>query len=404
MTSSGLAQVDVADVYKGDRIAATIARSAGGTTFTYTDEYLGDPGPPVASTLPLSNRPVRRDSGSVPPFLAGLLPEGRRLQAVVDAVKTSVDDELSLLLAVGADTVGDVRIVRSGSAPRERAADLPADPSLVEFRSLLAAATDSTTSPLDTALPGVQDKISDSMISFPIKRRKGRAILKLDPSRFPRITANEDFFLSVAARAGFAVPRHELVTDASGRQGLLVHRFDRHTDESGAVTRIAQEDGCQVLDRYPADKYRVTLNVLATRVAELATSPQAAVLDLVLQYAFSWAIGNGDFHAKNYSLQWRPDGIVAATPLYDLVSTIAYPLDQTMAMDLDGRDANFRQRYFVEFGARFDVPSVLTARRLDEMSRRALPSIDGLASIGHDDTTTERMAATITRRFEALAS
>ena len=44
-----------------------------------------------------------------------LLPEGRRLGALRRAVKTSADDELSLLLAVGADAIGDVQVVPSGT-------------------------------------------------------------------------------------------------------------------------------------------------------------------------------------------------------------------------------------------------------------------------------------------------
>ena len=42
----------------------------------------------------------------------------------------------------------------------------------------------------------------------------------------------------------------------------------------------------------------------------------------------------------------------AATPIYDIVSTLPYPLRQHMAMDMDGSDSNFRQSYFVTFGER----------------------------------------------------
>lgn len=53
-------------------------------------------------------------AGAVPPFFAGLLPEGRRLTALRGAVKTSADDELSLLLAVGGSTIGDVTVLPEG--------------------------------------------------------------------------------------------------------------------------------------------------------------------------------------------------------------------------------------------------------------------------------------------------
>lgn len=53
--------------------------------------------------------------GAVPAFFAGLLPEGVRLGVVISSTKTSADDHLTLLLAIGADTVGNVGVVPSGA-------------------------------------------------------------------------------------------------------------------------------------------------------------------------------------------------------------------------------------------------------------------------------------------------
>lgn len=402
MRPSEAVRIEAADIYKGDDLAAQITRRDGGTVFAYTTEYVTSAGVAIASTLPLRSAPFRREGGAVPPFFAGLLPEGARLQAVINAVRTSADDELSLLLAVGHDAVGDVRVVPAGEPPTDVSAEAQMDPTEVVFRDLLARAVSGTSDSLDAALPGVQDKLSDAMISFPIKGARRPAILKLDPTSYPLITANEHFFLTMARSAGFTVPRHELVIDATGEPGLLVQRFDREKGSDGGLVRIAQEDGCQMLDRYPADKYRVAVNDLANRVTALATSPKAAMLDLTLQVAFSWAIGNGDLHGKNYSLQWRTDGITAATPVYDVVSTLPYPLDQHMAMDLDGRNANFKAAFFARFGERFGVPQTLTIRRLGDLADRMAPHVDDLDDIGYDTRTTEVMAAEIVRRIGSL--
>ena len=51
--------------------------------------------------------PTIRPGGGLPPFFAGLLPEGHRLAVLRRDVETSADDELTLLLAVGADAPGD---------------------------------------------------------------------------------------------------------------------------------------------------------------------------------------------------------------------------------------------------------------------------------------------------------
>ncbi|MEN8235833.1 MAG: HipA domain-containing protein [Actinomycetota bacterium] len=396
-------RIDRADVYKKDERAGWLTRTGTGTEFRYDEQYLSSGGVAVASTLPTRSRPYVTGSGSLPPFFTGLLPEGARLDAVIAAVGTSADDELSLLLAVGGDAVGDVRVVPAGEHPPDPAPDLPRRPDTVRFSELLAKTFDPQSDRLDASLPGVQAKISDAMISFPIKRARRPGILKLDPPSYPLITRNEHFFLSMARSVGFAVPDHELVTDADGDVGLLVARFDRVRNPDRSFTRVAQEDACQMLGRYPADKYRVSVNDIAERVGDMATSHAAVTLDLVLQVAFAWLIGNGDLHAKNYSLQWRPDGIIAATPLYDIVSTLPYPLNQRMALRLDGRDNNFTRGSFVAFAGRHGIPDRLIGRRLDDMTRRAAPALSDLPSIGYDDATTARMDGEIRRRMDTLA-
>lgn len=95
-----LGTVQVADVYKGDRLAARLERTPSGTVLRYLDAY---DGPPVARSLPVGGE-VRGSAGSVPAFFANLLPEGRRLTALQRGAKTSADDELTLLLAVDQNT------------------------------------------------------------------------------------------------------------------------------------------------------------------------------------------------------------------------------------------------------------------------------------------------------------
>lgn len=62
------------------------------------------------------NKAVRWSRGALPSFFSGLLPEGHRLTVLKDATKTSLSDELTLLMAVGSDTLGNVRVVPAGSA------------------------------------------------------------------------------------------------------------------------------------------------------------------------------------------------------------------------------------------------------------------------------------------------
>ena len=50
---------------------------------------------------------------------------------------------------------------------------------------------------------------------------------------------------------------------------------------------------------------------------------------------FNAMIGNGDAHAKNFSLLHLAGGALALAPLYDLMCTLCYG-DERLAMDVDG--------------------------------------------------------------------
>lgn len=403
MRPSEAKAVEQADVYKGERIAGTLKRVEGGTEFTYRAEYIEEGGPAVASTLSIRAEPYRHGSGAVPPFFAGLLPEGARLAAVVAAVKTSSDDELSLLLAVADDAVGDVAIVPSGAGfPPVRHAG-PVEPSTVSFEALFRDSVDPDADELDRALPGVQDKISSAIISFPVMHAKGPSILKLNPDAYPLVVENEAWCLRVAKAAGLRIPAHSLIEDSEGETGLLISRFDRASDQGG-YRRIAQEDACQFLGRWPADKYRITTNEVAARLVELASAPAAAVAELVTQVAFSWIVGNGDFHAKNFSLQWLPDErLVRPTPVYDIVSSLPYRrLDHRMAMELDSRISNLQGRFLTSFASRFGVPEDMTRRRVENLIDHLTPHLDSVVDIGFDEATTDGMIEEMGRRIALL--
>jgi serine/threonine-protein kinase HipA len=159
-------------VFRGDRLAAMLRRSPSGVEFGYLPEYLAAGGPSVATTLPVTDVPTLSPAGAVPPYFAGLLPEGRRLTRLRRAVKTSADDDLSLLLAVGTDTVGDVTVLPVGDVPAEPQPLVVADQNFdqLSFGDLLDAA--GVVDPV--ALAGVQDKMSARVLSLPVQHEGRR--------------------------------------------------------------------------------------------------------------------------------------------------------------------------------------------------------------------------------------
>lgn len=122
--TTDLREITEADVYVDDSVVARLRRIAGDDiAFDYTAPANANGRPvrerSVAWSLPITDDyPRITTGGSVPPFFAGLLPEGVRLGVVLSSTKTSPDDHLTLLLAIGADTTGNVRVVPAGTPHR----------------------------------------------------------------------------------------------------------------------------------------------------------------------------------------------------------------------------------------------------------------------------------------------
>jgi serine/threonine-protein kinase HipA len=363
-----LRAVEQADVYKAGQPAATLTRTADGVEFRYLDDWVDANRPPVATTLPVTRAPVLRPAGAVPAYFAGLLPEGRRLGALRRAVKTSADDELSLLLAVGADAIGDVQVVPTGVAP----AEVPARVAIEQIEQMRFAdlLDELGIRPHRAALPGVQDKASAAMINLPVSRAGERFILKLNPTEYPHLVENEKFFLDAADESGLYVAPSELVNDADGMPGLLVRRFDRIT-VAGATRLLAVEDGCQVSDRPPADKYLLGADRVLSALASVCDAPSVAGNDLLRQLAFAYLIGNGDAHAKNFSVLQGADGEWRVSPAYDTPSSYLYG-DVTMALSIGGRSGgDFGATDFIKLGERLGVPERAVQRLLSDLADRS---------------------------------
>jgi serine/threonine-protein kinase HipA len=373
--------VDSADVYKAGELAATLRRTEAGVEFAYRSEWVDAGGARVASTLPVSAVPITRPGGALPAYFTGLLPEGRRLGALRRAVKTSADDELSLLLAVGSDAIGDVQVVPSGLTPSEVPARVVIqDVGAMSFAALL---DELGTRPQRSALPGVQDKTSAAMINLPVARSGERHILKLNPPDFPHLVENEAFFLSAAGRSGLTVPPHEVVTDSEGALGLLVRRFDRLTFDSRAVP-LAIEDGCQVLGRPPADKYLMGSGATFAALAALCDAPVVAGRDLIRQLAFAYLTGNGDAHAKNFSVLQSRTGEWRVSPVYDVPSSYPYG-DTTMAMTINGRGGgDFGSKDFLGLGLDLNVPERAVRRTLTDLADRVELWVPDLGALPFD--------------------
>lgn len=370
-----------ADVYKAGVLAARIERRADGATlFRYLPDYLrpgraGVPPRPIATSLPLDDREVVTPGGALPPFFAGLLPEGHRLSVLQRAVKTSASDELSLLLAVGQDVPGDVQVVVEGDAPIDPAPLIgPTAPEEMDFAELVEG--------IDRhAIPGVQRKASASMISTPLATRAGRYILKVSPPEYPLLVQNEAAHLRAANTLKVPVERSVLVHDRREVTGLLVERFDRMPRPDGSWQRLALEDATQVLAVPPASKYSIPAEEVVRSLASVTSAPLVATRNLYLQFLFAWFTGNGDLHAKNLSVLESRPGAWAVAPVYDVLCTLVYD-DTSMALPIDGRTRNLRARHWRAFADAIGLPD-RAARSAETVALKAAASVD-LAAVGFE--------------------
>jgi serine/threonine-protein kinase HipA len=120
------------------------------------------------------------------------------------------------------------------------------------------------------------------------------------------------------------------------RKLIVVERYDRLILPDGNVTRLHQEDFCQATGVQPDRKYEEDGGPSLRRIAGILQSAASsdAVETLLRMVTLNVLIGNGDAHAKNFSLLHEPSGALHLAPAYDLMSTLFYG-DDRLAMYID---------------------------------------------------------------------
>ena len=395
-----LVRQDRGDVYKAGVLVAELARLDDRVEFRYLLDHVD--GPSVATTLPAGPDVVAIAGRAVPTYFAGLLPEGRRLTALRSALKTSADDDFSMLLAVGGDPVGDVQVLPAGEPPPSMGDEGESIPSFGEvsfidvFAQLVAGAPD------PVGFAGVQDKVSGRMISVPLAVDGTSYLLKLDPPEFPHLVENEQFFLDAARVCRLPVVDSHVVLDREGRRGLVVERFDRFRS-GGTVVGRAVEDGCQVVGRYPGDKYAIDTEALFSTMADHCAARPVALRDLFRQLVFAVVTGNGDFHAKNISMV-DLDGEWRVAHAYDLPSSAPYG-DRSLALALGGsRDGQVSRRRVVAAALTMGLPERAALLTLDDLLNRLESVPEQLDRLPFDDRRIADLRRLMRSRLRLLRS
>jgi serine/threonine-protein kinase HipA len=310
---------------------------------TYTEEALASYalGTPLLSlTLPV--RPERYSHGVVRPFLEGLLPEGESRLVIAQRFDLRASDTYGLIRAIGRDCAGAL-VVQPVGDPAPSASILRAEPVTDDGIAQLLAGLDRAPLGVDArvrlSLGGVQEKLLLTRLPTgtwgrPVDGIPSTHILKPEIERFPSSLENEAFCMRVVKHLGLPVAEVDL-TAFGGREVLVVERYDRVVDDDGAVARIHQEDFCQATGVLPENKYEGDGGPSLKKIASALQAAAPDSLDALLRaLTVNVLVGNGDAHGKNFSLIHRQSGELTLSPLYDVLSTSHYGIDQ-LAMWVD---------------------------------------------------------------------
>lgn len=299
--------------------------------FRYTDASRA-----ISLSLPMSSESF--SPAETRAFFEALLPEGVIRQRIAAELKLAASDSFGLLAALGRDCAGALQIVeaaRMSEAPTVRWLDDGELGALIEALPHHPFGVSAGDRRLRLSLAGVQHKavlVRDTNGRFgePLDGMPSSHILKpeLPGGEYPGLAANEFFCMRLAAQCGLPAAAVELDT-LGGRPCLVVERFDRDLSR-WPHGRIHQEDLCQALGLTPDFKYQregwrlPSYRALAELLNEHSQAPGVDRLAAAKSAVFHYLLGNADAHAKNISLMHADAGIRLA-PLYDVVSTAAYP-------------------------------------------------------------------------------
>ena len=268
---------------------------------------------------------------------------------------------------------------------------------------------------LRLSLAGAQSKVPvvlvDGQIALPLPGQATTHILKPPIARFPGTTENEAFVMKLGATIGLDVAPVE-PRSAEGRSFLLVERYDRVRDASGVVRRIHQEDFCQALSVPPETKYASeggpTFKDCFELLRRVSARPATDVLKLLDAAIFNLIVRNADAHGKNFSFLYDEQGPGMA-PLYDLLSTVAYPdLSPKMAMRIGKRatlaemDADGWQAFAKEAGVGFRLVRRRITDLVDSTAEAVAKVLEDISHLRIDSATINHFADLIAGRAKLV--
>jgi serine/threonine-protein kinase HipA len=353
----------------------------------------------LSPKLPLTDAPpasLDEHSAVVRHYFDNLLPEGRALDEAAQSQGVSKGNLVALLIAMGRESAGALRIAAEGAAPP--AADGLREVTRAELSQRLRDRPQTPISVWDgrvrLSIAGYQDKMAvieqDGAWYLPDGLASSTHILKVDPIGEPHVhlTTNEFLAMRLAKAVGIDTANVRLVHVPE--PVLVVERFDRRRS-AGRVERVHVIDGCQALGLPSHFKYERQFGsnkdvahvrggaslerLFALLNPALVAKPIVERRKLLRWALFQLVVGNSDAHAKNISFLCSHQGLELA-PAYDIVAVQAlnakvdleYAMAVGDAFTLEALDAE----EWNEFSIATRIPLRAIAIELEQITERTL--------------------------------
>jgi serine/threonine-protein kinase HipA len=350
MKMSDVATLNV--LLHGKQIATITHVGGDRTLFAFSEAYIRDTERPLLSLgfkdafgeLLTEFSPTQT---KLLPWFSNLLPEGHLRKYLAERAQVSEAREFFLLGVLGRDLPGAVTVEPSDLQPWTPFANDEDGRQAGRHRS----------GALRFSLAGMQLKFSAlegarGGLSIPASGEGGDWIVKLPSREFDGVPENEFSMMTLARKAGMAVPPIRLVdinaienlpesSRIKGDKAFVIQRFDRLP--SGPVHI---EDFAQIFGVYPEKKYK---KATMRRIGQVlgAEGLESDIAEFIRRLVFNALIGNADMHLKNWSLIYPDKRRAAIAPAYDFLSTTAYIKDETSALKFS-RSARFDALTFDE--------------------------------------------------------
>jgi len=273
-------------------------------------------------------------------------------------------DDLSMLAILGTNQIGRLGYAIANNELKLRDVQLPNLNSILSskdanlFNQLVAQYATSS------GVAGVQPKVlltlHNDVDNIPLVKGKATLpwhsyIVKSWGNEYPQLACNEYACLTLAKKSGLNLP--DFYLSENGKL-LLTKRFD--IVENGNT--LGFEDFCVLQAKGTKEKYDASLESCTNTIRQFV-SPQyhaQALADIFKLTLINVMVRNGDAHLKNigitysdlqgYKIGKMPSAERNLAPIFDIVSTVPYIENDTMALSLTGSKRWPKWKVLKEFG------------------------------------------------------